>query len=278
LNIRICNTQSRGLLLCVLILGHSGTILSQRRAEKFVEIDRILKIDLEKSLRDIFFNHYHNSKHRPSKIDSISLQIQKQNLSRPYGSKEDYVILADLEAGWKEETTIILGFIYTDSKYAQRFKWQGWNAGYGVRPKFVDIDSDSVQEILIIEDDSGNNSMHQYMRIWKYIDKQFREVFKQHLAEGGGSFPYIYKNHYSFRQNPHDPKLQDIQFTVDAGTDLFMESDQTEYQAALKEYGVGMPKHVRQEVVFSFNGAAYVPNKTVYDYRKPIRQFLHEPR
>jgi hypothetical protein len=200
------------------------------------------------------------------------------NLSSPTRDKADYLIVADLETGWKDATTIILGFIHTDAKYRQRFRWIGSNKSYLVRPKLVDIDSDSVKEILIIEDDSGNQSTHEYIRIWKYINGQFCEVFKHDLAEWYGSFPYGYQNQYSFKRNPQDSKLLDIQFIIDCGIDIVLDVDDFDYPATLKEYGLKMPKHVHQEVVFSFNGSAYVPNKTIYDYRKPILQYLHKSR
>ena len=204
------------------------------------------------------------------------------NLSVRSGSKNDYLILADLETGennWKAATTVILGFIHAGNEYEQKFKWMGWNKGFQVRPELVDIDSDSVKEILIEEDDSGNQSTHAFVTLWRYLDGQFRVVFQQGLVEGGGVFPYSYMNEYSFIRNALDSKLFDIQFIIDAGVDTDDEDlDQSYFDTIYKDYGIEMPRHVHQEVLFLFNGSDYFPNKEVYDYERVFRLYFEEAK
>ena len=272
---RVANFGFRIVLLSVLLLLICTEITSSQVDTSFSFINRVLNIDLEKTLRESFLKDNPNSKY--AEVERITFQFQLTNFSRSFGSNEDYLIVADLETDerhWKAATTIILGFIDMGDRYEQKFRWIGWNKGFHVCPKLVDIDSDSVKEILIEEDDSGNQSTHYYVTLWKYMDGQFREVFQEGLDEAGGTFPYSYHNTYSFAKNVRSPMLLDIRFIMDAGISFFGEDNQEYVDRISGDYGIELPEHLHQEVMFSFDGSTYLPTVEVYDYEKPFRVYF----
>ena len=112
---------------------------------------------------------------------------EQTNLVHPDAAKNDYIITADLDTrasgnDWKWSTTIVLGFACMNGRCTEEYKWLGSDKSYQVRPKLIDMDSDSIQEVLIQEDDSGNQSTHEFMTLWKYIDGRFEKVFKQGVS------------------------------------------------------------------------------------------------
>ena len=268
------------LSLVLLIFPEAGFSQDDSNDTLFSSIDSVLKISLEDSLRYYFLTENPNSKY--ATMQRMTFQAQTVNLSAPLGLRDDYIIAADLETGkldWKAATTIILCFINTGKGYEQRVRWIGWNKSFQMRPELIDIDSDSIQEILIKEDDSGNQGTHFYMTLWKYIQGQFQVVFQQGLDEGGGVFPYSYSNRYSFVKNANNPLLLDIRFTVDAGVAIHDDDyDQKSVEKISRGYGIELPKHVHQEVLFSFDGSRYVPTVEVYDYGKPFRVYFENDK
>jgi hypothetical protein len=233
----------------------------------FSSINAVLGIRLEQLLRDFYPEETRNG--AQEKIREMEYKAMRVNFSRHKG-RSDYLVKANIYTDWwKVNATVLLAYVRIENSYRLTFKWIGFNKNFDVHPVLIDVDPDGKKEFLLETDGSRNQSTAVKVTVWRYNGERFVPVFQQGVEEGYALFPYAYGNSYAFVKNEKNSKLMDIRYRIRTEVD----------KTLLPEYrktggNVEMPKPFQDEIRFHFNGKVYVPNKPVYDYRKPLRQFL----
>lgn len=255
------------IILSVISLTNGSLAFTGEKKITFDQVNTILGMDIEKLLRD-------SLKYKDSEFRShATLYLTRTNFSSAKRTKEDYLLKANIKAEWwKNNTTLIVGFIKESKAYRPVFCWEGGNKSYNANPKLIDIDSDQKMEILIEEDYSGNQSTAMRVDIWRFNGSQFESIFSEGLDEGYTSCPYSTSNEYHFVKSKNNPKLLDICFIVKTSIDMpgkIIQEYWSNNQRNLK-----LPKPFRGKYVFSFDGTTYVSDKDVYDYKKFFDEFL----
>jgi len=235
----------------------------------FSSINAVLGIRLEQLLRDIYPEE--NRNRAQEKIREMEYKAMRVNFSRHEGCS-DYLIKANIYTDWwKVNATILLAYVRIKNSYHLTFKWIGSSKNFDVHPVLIDIDSDGKKEVLLETDGSGNQSTAVKVTVWRYNGDRFLTVFRQGVMEGYALFPYSYSNNYVFVKNEKNSKLMDIRYRIHTEVDETLLPEYRKIRGSVK-----IPKPFQDDIRFQFNGMVYVPNKKVYDYRKPLRQFLRD--
>ncbi|MDD4048390.1 MAG: hypothetical protein PHI90_06140 [Clostridia bacterium] len=129
--------------------------------------------------------------------------------------------------------------------------------------ELIDIDSDGGQEIIFNTFEATQGGWERVqMYIFKYKDNNYEEIFNERLHERE-VYPYCYDNTYEFVQNKSNPKFYDLVFKINTQSDQEFLNQFKVPNSSFKDYEISQP--VKDEVVFSFDGDKYIPNKS-YNY------------
>lgn len=234
-------------------------------AAEFGSISETLNIDVF----NIIVNMYENKQcgmNIMEMVEKIDLKVENTNFSGEEGKNQDYFITAGIKSDWwKDDALIILVFVHNEGKY--KLACQYIHSSYKLtKVGLKDINTDTKSEIVIEEDFSGNQATDKTVRILEYTGSGFTSIFEESLIQCAGYFPYFYDNEYQFVRNNENPKLFDIIFTIKTGINR-------DLMDKFKDKNFEFPKPVSDEVVFIYNGQKYLPNKDVYDYRKPFEDY-----
>lgn len=224
-------------------------------------------------------------------IEEINI-IKKEPIfiTKPEDAQKGYLIEASIKLIFQAEKKVIAvvmkkpGDLKDDKEgYELVFKYVKYvyplisaNEAKTAFPKYalIDIDSDGCRE-LFLETSKEDSFNHEDLAIYRYKDGQFNCIFNQGLRSfyilnymddmrelDLNEIPVcFYNNSYKLVKNRENPNKYDLHFSIKTqdGTDI------------KKAGAVGkflIPKPVREEVVFSFNGDRYVAEKVFYNYKQ----------
>jgi hypothetical protein len=233
--------------------------------DKFAKLGAILHLDVEKTIRDSLRINDPDLKKRTRLIWS------KLNFSNRQGHKEDYLVEVNYAAEWwKDKASLVLAFVRARDSFRLVFCWFGSYSDFGMRPKLVDIDSDSQLELLFNTTFSGHQSSTSDVSLYRFNGNSFTAIFSEDLLLSYASCPYSTDNRYRFVRNRRNPQLLDIHFTVSTDT---LALDELIPEPDARQRAITVPKPFHETYIFQFDGNKYMPNKPVYDYRGFFREF-----
>lgn len=200
-----------------------------------------------------------------------NIDLKKCSFCGPRNKKEDYL----LSVAYNRELgndysypSVTYWFAKTGNHFTKKYEVLSTKLEWTSNNE-VDIDMDGKSEFVL----QTEQKYFSTVKIIRYDGSIFQSIFEQDLINANPQGLCSYENEMKFVKNKS--RHLDILFTVHTriNMDLYKQN-KSKYpdESIMKE--TELPKPVNQEVLFTFDGTIYKPNKIVNDYNRFVKDGL----
>lgn len=251
------------LVLCACSNAGKSAIKTEARDVSFDDVKKILGVDILALLNAL------DTETIGDNLLNTEISLTSCNFSRTDGKKEDYVlqVLYNLFST-NHPRQLICWYIKDNDQY--RMVREDRSSLFPNEIKPIDVDGDGQSEFL---EYFNEDKYLPRVEIIRYEKNGFKSIFRQVLGYYSFMDPYNFENKMEFVKNKQGGL--DISFTIQTSfneerlKDLKTnQTDEYNRYIRMKE----LPKPVHQNVLYTFDGKMYQPDRKVYD----VTQFLSD--
>ncbi|MCX7749733.1 MAG: hypothetical protein N2645_23005 [Clostridia bacterium] len=223
-------------------------------------LENILKVNLIETAAGLLRDKM-NENINPADISLV--EALKVNLSSDDPSKKDYIIKLyknTSDSPWDFRDILL---IFTPD--GDGYKLLAGETEKNLNFQLADINTDGRNEI-VMEKINQHKWDIRNVTVYSYIQNKLNPIFDEGLVWSNGECAYSFFNDFDFKLNEEDPHLLDI--TLKVNTFFDKEHYENDKGGMNSIFNPDIPKPVQEEYSFQFDGKKYVPDKSVYDYRK----------